>query len=43
MTTKQKKTDHRSAVNGRFVTERFAKSNPAQTVKERNPIGAKKK
>jgi hypothetical protein len=34
--------DYRSAKTGRFVTEDFAKSHPATTVKERNPPPAKK-
>ena len=43
MTTKQTKTDHRSAVSGQFVTKKFADKHPAQTVKERNPVPPKKK
>ena len=30
------KTNHRSAKTGKFVTEKYAKSHPATTVKETN-------
>ena len=33
--TVKKSTAHRSAVSGKFVTARYAKSHPRTTVKER--------
>ncbi|WP_205412546.1 hypothetical protein [Janthinobacterium lividum] len=40
--SKKQKTivNHRSAVSGRFVTERYVKSHPATTVTEHNRISA---
>jgi hypothetical protein len=32
---KPKKVVYRSAINGQFVTQKFAKKNPRTTVKER--------
>jgi hypothetical protein len=36
-------TNHRSAVTGKFVTERYVKSHPATTVTERNRLPVKGK
>lgn len=36
-------TNHRSAVTGRYVTERYADKNPRTTVSERTSKPAKKK
>lgn len=36
-------TNHRSAVTGKFVTERYVKTHPATTVTERNRLPSKGK